>query len=202
MLPHLHSIKHWACTVCVALIISGCSGAQTKSGLSDEEAAQAQATEAQIRIEKEFNTGLEAYRAGDLKKAEGIFFAMSRAYPGYAAIYANLAMVYAEQGMANKAEEAFIDSIQIKPDQPELYNLIGIMYRKQGEYGQAMLKYQEGLEIAPDNPNLLANMGVLYDLYLGQPEEAVKYFQRHQELLPDDKQMKIWQADLMQRVMK
>ncbi len=199
MLPHRTFFRHISIIFIVATALSACGGNQTKR---DDNTEAKQRAEAQQRMEIEFMSGKAAFTTGNIKQAESIFYAMSRAYPGHASVLANLAMVYASKGEVDKAEETFRASLELDPNQPELYNHLGIMYRKKGEFGQAMLKYKEGLEIAPDYPSLLANMGTLYDLYLGQPEEALKFYQRHRELMPDDKQMEIWLADLMQRVMK
>lgn len=202
MLPLLRSIKYGSVVLLAALVLGGCAG---KGPVQDdaEKTAEAQrlVDEARMRMENEFTVGKAAYQNGDMKRAEAMFFAMSRAYPDFAAPHANLAMVYAQQGKVDDAEQAFKAALAIKPDQPELYNHIGIMYRERGEFAKAMLKYKEGLEIAPEHPNLLVNIGILYDLYMNQPQDALKYYQQYQKLVPDDKQMKIWIADILQRAM-
>ncbi len=202
MSPRHHSFKTLLSTTVIALVLSACGGTGKVQPDSGETAPQARPSEEQVRMETDFMTGKAAYKTGNIKRAEAIFYAMSRAYPELAAPQINLTMIYAQQGEVKKAEKAFKKALSLKSDISELYNHMGIMYRREGEFAKAMLQYKKGLELAPDHPTLLANTGILYELYLGQPQEALKYYQRYQELVPDDKQMNVWVATAMQRALK
>ena len=202
MLQHRVSNRAFCLVAIVALLLGGCGGSKSvKPDLEAEAEAKRLADQAQMRMENEFTVGKAAYLTGDYKKAEALFFAMSRAYPDFPGPHANLAMVYAKLGKVDEAEQSFRIALTLNPNQPELYNHLGIMYREKGEFAKALLKYKEGLELAPDYPNLLVNIGILYELYLRQPQDALKYYQRYQELKPDDKVVAVWIADVMQRAM-
>ena len=109
-------------------------------------------------------------------------------------------MVHLKKGELNKAETAFNKSLTLKADQPEVYNQLGILYRTKGQFDKAAQSYQAGLKLAPDDLNLLLNAGILYDLYLNQPQEALKQWQHYKTLVSNDKQVEIWIADINQRI--
>jgi len=197
---HHHSFKTLLKVTAITVALAACGG--TGKVQPETEEPPARASEEQVRMETDFMIGKAAYTTGDLQRAEAIFYAMSRAYPELAAPQINLTMVYARQGDVKKAERAFRKALSLKSDISELYNHMGIMYREKGEFAKAILQYKKGLEIDPNHTSLLANIGILYDLYMDQPQEALKYYQRYQALVPDDNQVKSWIAALKQRTVK
>ena len=63
-------------------------------------------------------------------------------------------------------------------DSPEVYNALGILSRKQGDYADALSWFEQALEKSRDHAVVLQNIAVLHDVYLGQPEEARRYYVR------------------------
>jgi len=196
----------------LALLLSAC-GSTTPLRPSEEPVATtdrgnatatpaAPAEELPPRLLSDYVMGVNSYKAGDTKTSESIFFAMTKAYPELPGPHANLGMVHIKKGEFDKAEAAFNKSLTLKANQPEVYNQLGILYRNRGQFDKALQSYQTGLKLAPDNPNLLLNLGILYDLYLNQPQEALKQWQHYKKLVSDDKQVEIWIADINQRTAK
>ena len=151
-------------------------------------------------IEDQFNHGIRAIYDQDFDKAEEIFLSMTQNYPTLSGPYANLGAVLTTKKDYSSAELAFLRALQLNTNNPEIYNQLGLMYRQSGQFDKALETYKLGLETAPDNTNLLRNTGILLELYLGTPEAALEYYQRYMKIKPDDKQVKIWIADLSQRI--
>lgn len=56
------------------------------------------------------------------------------------------------------------------------YNNLGLSYTELGEYDNALSSYQKSLEIENYNPDALMNIGYHYMDKIGQPQDAIKYF--------------------------
>jgi Tfp pilus assembly protein PilF len=201
-------IRNNGLVLAFAVLLSACAGT-TPSRPSEETAATTSKSEATTtaapaaplspRILSDYMMAVNAYKAGDIKTAEPLFFAMTKAYPELPGPHANLGMVHLKKGESDKAEAAFNQALTLKADQPEVHNQLAILYRNKGQFDKALQSYQTGLKLAPDNPNLLLNLGILYDLYLNQPQEALKQWQHYKSLVSDDKQVDTWIADINQR---
>ena len=203
---------------CLAALIYGC-GASTPA-VKKENSSQAQTTAqpstkvsvsqtqqrddntAQLsgEIENQFNRGVRAMYDQNFDKAEEIFLSMTQNYPTLSGPFANLGSVLTSKKDYSNAELAFLRALQLNKTNPETYNQLGLMYRQSGQFDKALEIYKLGLETAPSNTNLLRNTGILLELYLGTPEAALEYYQRYMEIKPNDKQVKIWIADLSQRI--
>ncbi len=151
-------------------------------------------------IEEQFNRGISAMYDQNFDKAEEIFLKMTQSYPTLSGPFANLGSVLTSKNDYPNAETAFLRALQLNTQNPEIYNHLGRMYRQSGQFSKALEIYKQGLEIDPESPNLLRNTGILLDLYLSNPEAALEYYQRYLKKKPDDKQVKIWIADLSVRI--
>jgi len=192
--------------VALALLLTGC-GASTPTKPASQptpakpaaEATNQVASGVDPRIAAEFDTGLKALMGGDRKGAEDVFFAMTRAYPDMPGPYANLGMLLSLRGDYDNAIIALKRAVELGPTLIEAYNQLGLAYRHKGRFHEALEIYRRGLEVDPKNKNLLRNTGILLDIYLDMPKEAYNHYQRFLELVPDDKQVKIWSASVAAR---
>ena len=197
------SLRH--CNKLISLLallslLSACSGTTAVRPEAESTAEAPKETVIDPQAETKFNSGLEALTARDNKTAEEIFFNLTQTHPELAAPFANLAMLMKQRGELQTAELAYQQAINLDNTNPEYHNQLGILYRGSGRFNKALQAYLNGLSVAPDHTNLLINTGILHDLYLGQPQEALQYYQRYEGLMPDDKQIKIWIADTKQRL--
>lgn len=199
-----------AATVVLVLLLSGCGAttavrpieeraAATEPGTATTPAATTATVELDPRTLSDYTMAINAYKAGNIKTAEPLFDAITKAHPELPGPHANLGMIYNSKGEFDKAEVALNQALALKPDLPEVYNQLGILHRNKGQFDKALQSYQEGLKLAPDHPNLLINLGILYDLYLNQPQEALKQWQHYKSVVNEDKQVDIWIADINQR---
>ena len=204
-LPRPHHNRLLALGAALTLLLTGCGGntsavrpAEVNPVISQQNMATTH-TSLDTQGQSDYMMAVNSYKNGNLKTAETMFLAMTQTHPELAGPRANLGMIYNTQGESGKAEVAFNQALTLKSDMPEVYNQLAILQRNKGEFNKALQSYQAGLKVAPDNPNLLINLGILYDLYLNQPQEALKLWQRYKAISGEDKQVDTWIADINQR---
>ena len=199
-------MSHWsnpaAACVIAALLLAGCSNTAPdnaqQTALATQQTPQAPTLDPQVVAEFEF--GLQAMRDGNDQRAEEIFRALTEAHPQYTGPFVNLGILQQKNGDAENAEKAFKHALSINDRNAEIYNQLAILYRDQGRFDLARQTYETGLNVMPDYPNIIRNLGILHDIYLNQPEKALQYYLRYQELVPDDRQVQLWTTDLQRRV--
>lgn len=185
------------------IFLSGCGAAvPTKDVSSTPESSSAEVVAPTLEelASKDFKAGVLAMESGNHQLAVDTFTAMTTDYPNYAGPYANLGILKHRKGKDDEAEVAFLKAVELSSNSPETYNQLAVFYRDLGRFHQARDTYENGLKIYPDYPKLHRNLGILFDLYFAQPTNAVKHYQKYQELVPGDAQVKIWIADLLQRI--
>lgn len=75
-----------------------------------------------------------------------------------------------------------------------------IALREQGDFAAAEQRYLRALSIAEEHAATHRNIGILYDLYVGDPDKALRHYKRYQSLTGDsDRAMAGWIADLQRR---
>ncbi|MBI3773068.1 MAG: tetratricopeptide repeat protein [Gammaproteobacteria bacterium] len=212
-LRSMSSVKRLAGLLLTAVLLSGCGGATDPvrprtdappppapiTGAKGGAAATAAAL-VDPAAQADYDRALKAMQDQKFGDAETIFFELVKNHPDYAGPYANIGILFKRKGKNNEAEQAFKKSLELNKENADVYNHLAILYRDQGKFDLARQTYEAGLQIAPAHPHLNLNLGILLDLYLNQPEKALGYFQTAQKLNPDDKQIKIWLADIQKRL--
>ncbi len=201
--PRPHHNKFGLASLALALLLSGCGVTTAPRPTEAKSAATQAATNPSVALDSsifsDYMMAANSYKGGHLNVSETIFLKMAKANPELPGPHANLGMIYNARGEFDKAEVEFNQALALKPDIPEVHNQLGILHRNKGQFDQALQSYQAGLKLAPDNPNLLINLGILYDLYLNQPQEALKLWQHYKTIVSEDKQVDTWIADINQR---
>ena len=120
--------------------------------------------------------------------------------PGVTAPYINIAEAYMRTGKLEPAELHLKTALGLVPDHPVASNEYGLLLRKAGRFKEAREIYEKALASFPDYLPVHRNLGILCDLYLNDPECALKQFEMYSEGLPADAQVKIWIAELRIRL--
>lgn len=114
--------------------------------------------------------------------------------------FVNLGMAYNKKADFKKAEQNLLWALKIELTHPVANNQLGLLYRKKGRFKDAKKAYTNALTEYPDNLSILKNLGILCEIYMRDLPCALKQYEHYLNLQPDDKTMKIWVADLTQRL--
>lgn len=116
--------------------------------------------------------------------------------------YINRGIAYARLGNHKAAEEDFKRALELKPDHPVANNEYGLLFRKTGRFAEARKLYESLLAKYPYYPVVHKNLGILCDLYLRDYACALREYEIYGEAVPEDKNIKIWIADVQRRLGK
>lgn len=98
-----------------------------------------------------------AFRAGDLAKAQDLYLAALDAKPGWAAVHNNLAMVLRQSGDRVGAEGQFRAALVVDPGLVGALSNLGALLTEAGNITEAKPILEHARALAPDNPGVLYN---------------------------------------------
>jgi tetratricopeptide (TPR) repeat protein len=120
--------------------------------------------------------------------------------PGVTAPYIDIAIAYGRTGRLELAEENLMAALELFPEHPVVCNEYGLLYRKTGRFTEARAMYEKAIARFPDFYPAHRNLGIVCDLYLNEPACALEHYEIYSEARPEDKQVKLWVADLRTRL--
>ena len=129
-----------------------------------------------------YERALEAMASGDATEAELELEQLILEYPDYAGPYVNLAILYRSSGRVEQAVEVLDRALALEPNHPAANNQLGILLRAQGQFIDAEAAYLRAIAAAPEYSLAYYNLGILVDLYLQRPTDALRNYERYQDL--------------------
>ncbi len=149
---------------------------------------------------RDFDRAVRMMEDEEYKQAAGLLEKIIEKSPGVTAPYINLAIACRHLGEKERAEEYLKTAMNLIPEHPAACNEYGQLLRRTGKFSESRAVYEKGIAGFPDYYPLHKNLGILCDLYLDDPPCALEHYEIYSRAVPEDKQVKLWIADLRLRL--
>ena len=148
----------------------------------------------------DFDRSVSYMRAGNSSQAELGFRQVALAYPQFAAPLVNLGILQRNEGRLDEAETTLKSAVARENGSAVAWTELGATQRMRGEFKEAASSYEQAIAANPRYAPAWRNLGVVSDLYLNDPNRALKAFEQYKELTGEDKPVSGWIAELRQRL--
>ncbi len=149
---------------------------------------------------RDFDRAVAMLKDQDYGQAIDLLEKVIEQSPGVTAPYIDIAIAYQRIGKPEQAEAHLKTALKLFPEHPVACNEYGLLYRKTGRFAEARAIYEKAIARFPDYYPAHRNLGILCDLYLNDPACALEHYKSYSEARPEDKQVKLWIADLRARL--
>ncbi|HEV3285313.1 MAG TPA: hypothetical protein VG011_01110, partial [Steroidobacteraceae bacterium] len=136
----------------------------------------------------------------NLAEAELGFKQVSLQYPQFAAPLVNLALLQRKAGQLEAAEKTLKSATERESASAVAWSELGVTQRLRGEFKEAAASYEQAIGADEHYAPAWRNLGVVCDLYLDDPQRALKAFERYKQLTGEEKPVNGWIAELRQRL--
>jgi len=145
---------------------------------------------------KDFERAVNMINDQKYEKAIELLSKVIDSSPGATAPYINMAIAYMRIDKLEKAEQHLKTALYLFPNHPVASNEYGLLLRKSGRFAEAREIFEKTLTAFPEYLPAHRNLGILCDLYLNDQVCARQQYEIYSEAMPEDKQVKMWIADL------
>ncbi len=153
-------------------------------------------------LREKFEQAVQLIKDNKYKPAIELLVKVTDKTDKHSAPYINLAIAYSESGNIQQAEKILLRAIKINPQHPVTNNELGLLYRKTGRFSDAKKTYEKIVKRYPQFLPARKNLGILCDLFMADLGCAISHYETFLQYQPNDKEVKIWLADLKSRAGK
>ncbi|QWV95770.1 hypothetical protein KP004_17275 [Geomonas oryzisoli] len=147
----------------------------------------------------DFDKAIELLKVGEDQKGAELLEKVIAQAPALTAPRIDAAGAYSRLNRPEQAEQHLKAALEAIPGHPVAGNEYGLLLRKAGRFTEARAVYEKSLAAFPEYRPLERNLAILCDLYLKDLSCARAHYEAYSRATPDDKQVKLWIADLQGR---
>ena len=141
-------------------------------------------------------------RDENLQQGIAVLEQVTAAAPSVTAPKIDLGVAHHRLGDLDRAEEYLLQALELNPRHPVALNELGIVYRESGRFTDAKQRYEAAIAVYPGYHHARRNLAILCDLYLGDLSCALDQYEAYMATVPTDPEVKMWVADLRNRMAK
>lgn len=191
------------------LLLGGCVSLPTQTGEDANRSATARTDDKPALHEsfgdsataKTYQEALASMRRGEMAAARTQLEQVIDQSPSLAGPRVNLGILLLNTGDYPAAEATLRKAVETAPKSAIAQAELALALRHLGRLREAEAAYLAALAIDPDYALAHRNLGVLYDLYLQQPQQTLRHYQRYRELDPGVAHVvDRWIADVQNRL--
>lgn len=182
----------------LVIFASACATNETRQIQENIEISEDYSVNSEIR--EEFQRAVALLKQERYDDAIMLLRAVTGKTNKFSGPYINLGIAYIKTDQLAKAEESLNKALKLNRLHPAANNELALVYRKTGRFAEARKVYEEILARHPNFLPARKNLGVLCDLYLRDLQCALEQYETYLGVLPEDEKVKIWVADLKNRM--
>lgn len=194
----LNAIRLKVVMIVMVIFAAGCATTEVKQTQENIEISEDYSVDSEIR--DEFERAVVLMKEGQYADAIMLLRAVTGKTSKFSGPFINLGIAYIKTDDLEKAEESLNKALKLNKVHPAANNELALVYRKTGRFAEARKIYEDLLVMYPTFLPARKNLGVLCDLYLRDLNCALQQYENYLSVLPDDKKVKIWVADLKNRM--
>lgn len=154
------------------------------------------------RSTADFEQANALLRQGNYQQAAELLEKVIAKVPEKSAPRINIAIAYRHLDKPDLAEKHLKKALELVPGHPVASNEYGLLLREAGRFMESRQVYEKSLAKFPKYHPIQKNLGILCDLYLRDYVCALEHYQIYDRAMPEDRQVKLWIADLNLRAGK
>jgi Flp pilus assembly protein TadD len=133
-----------------------------------------------------FDHALSLLKKGNCREADPILHSLHTRYPDDQKVLYNYGMMLSDQRRLDVACRLLERLVTIAPDHTEGWTALGVALARSGDQPEAVKAFRRALQLDPANAYAMRNAGAI--LSETNPAEALPFFEKAAEILPDDQQ--------------